>query len=597
MKTFWSKWFSPERGRLKTKLLCAYFLLVVLPLGLFTLYAYFRICSVAREQTLSAAQNAFDSSAASVQQALDKLDEVLDILAADPLVYAMASNDPEDFSYIKRLEDSDQLALTFQHLRKLSGVAQIRLYVDNGYLYTSGQDSIIQASEAAGSGWYETVTCGDRRGWFAPVDFAGQPEGERERFSAMRVLYNPRAVLEPLAILRADTEAAYILQYFNAPPVVENSSLLLLRGTQVLCASESGLTEQERIELAERLPRSGGSWELVEWDGRRYYAQCRELEGADWHMASILPAAGVFRLSRELRLEMLAIVLLLGVAAYLLAYVISQSTLNRVSLFAKTMEAVEQGDVRTRLEPEGDDEIAQLMGGFDRMMDRMDGLMEERVEYVRQIKHLELKALQAQINPHFLYNSLDLINCTAIARNVPEISRMVRSLGQFYRVSLSHGKEVIPLADELRHAQLYIDIQNMRFDGRIQVEWHLDESASQCQVIKIILQPLIENAILHGIFEKPSKTGTIQVCTRRKGGQLRITIADDGVGMDEAARLANFSPTPPGGAETEGGYGVRNICDRLRIVYGEPYGLFCESTLGKGTAVTVLLPAIEAGEE
>ena len=409
----------------------------------------------------------------------------------------------------------------------------------------------------------------------------------------MQVIYNPRAVMEPLAVLRADADAAYILQYLNAPPVVENGTLLLLRGTQVLCASDTGITQQEQLGLARSLPASGGGWKPVEWEGRRYYAQWRELEGTDWRMAVILPAAGVFRLSRELRLEMLAVVVLLGIAAYLLAYVISQSTLNRISLFAKTMESVEQGNVRTRLMPEGDDEIAQLMGGFDRMMDRIDSLMEERVEYARQIKHLELKALQAQINPHFLYNSLDLINCTAISRNVPEISRMVRSLGQFYRASLSHGKEVIPLADEIRHARLYMEIQNMRFDNRLQTEWQLDESAGRCQVIKIILQPLIENAMIHGIFEKPSKTGTIRVCTRREGGLLRITVEDDGVGMNEAARLANFSPSSPGSTETEGGYGVRNICDRLHIVYGDPYGLFCESVPGRGTKVTILLPAVE----
>ena len=311
-----SRWISPERGKLKTKLLCVYFLLLVLPLGLFTIYAYSRIRGTAREQTLSAAQNAFDSSAASVQQALDTLDEVLDILAADPLVYAMASNDPADFSYIKRLEDSDQLELTFQHLRKLSGVAQIRLYVDNGYLYTSGRSSIMQAGEAAGSGWYEAVTGGGGRSWFAPADLSDQPEAERQRFAAMRVIYNPRAVLEPLAILRADTDAAYILQYLNAPPVVENGTLMLLRGDQVLCASEGGRAAEEWVDLAGRLPASGGGWEPVEWEGRRYYAQCRDLEGMDWRMASVLPAAGVFRLSTELRLEMLAVVVALGVAAY-----------------------------------------------------------------------------------------------------------------------------------------------------------------------------------------------------------------------------------------------------------------------------------------
>lgn len=593
MKKIRPQWHPLARGKLREKLLCVYFLLVLLPLGLFTVYAYARIRGVVQEQTFSAAQNAFDSSAVSVQQVLDKLDEVLDILTADPLVYTMASNDPDDYTYIRRLEDSDQLAQTFLHLRKLSGVTQIRLYVNNGYLYTASQSSITQAGEVAGSDWYEAASRSSRRSWFSPADLGDQPEEERQRFSSTQVIYDPRSVMEPLAILRVDADAAYVRQVLDSPPVVEDGTLMLLRGTRVLCASGGRLAADVQAGLAPLLPAPGRDWSPVEWAGRRYYAQCRTLEGSDWTIASILPAAGVFRLSHELRREMLGIVVLLGIAAYLLAYRISRSTLERISRLAKTMETVEQGDVMTRLDPEGSDEIAQLMDGFNRMMDRIDRLMEERVEYARQIKHLELKALQAQINPHFLYNSLDIINCTAISRNVPEISRMVRSLGQFYRASLSQGKEVISLEDEIRHAQLYVDIQNMRFDGRIHVEWDLDGSAGRCQVIKIILQPLIENAIIHGIFETPSKTGTIRVRTKREGGVLRITIRDDGAGMDDATRLANFSPTPPGGAEAKGGYGVRNICDRLRIIYGEPYGLFCESAPGQGTAVTVLLPAVD----
>ena len=593
MKKTRLQWHPLARGKLRGKLLCVYFLLVVLPLGLFTIYAYSRIRGVVREQTFSAAQNAFDSSAVSVQQVLDKLDEVLDILTADPLVYTMASNDPEDYTYIRRLEDSDQLVQTFLHLRKLSGVTQIRLYVNNDYLYTASQSSITQAGEVAGSAWYAAASRSSQRSWFSPADLSDQPEEERQRFSSTQVIYDPRSVMEPLAILRVDTDAAYIRQFLDSAPVVEDGTLMLLRGSQVLCASGGRLPDEVQTALAPLLPAPGRSWTPVEWDGRQYYAQCQRLEGSDWTITSVLPAAGVFRLSHELRLEMLAIVVLLGIAAYLLAYRISRSTLERISRLAKTMETVEQGDVMTRLVPEGSDEIAQLMDGFNRMMDRIDRLMEERVEYARQIKHLELKALQAQINPHFLYNSLDIINCTAISRNVPEISRMVRSLGQFYRASLSQGKEVIPLEDEIRHAQLYVDIQNMRFDDRIHVEWDLDGSAGRCQVIKIILQPLIENAIIHGIFETPSKTGTIRVRTERENGVLRMTIQDDGAGMDEATRLANFSPTPPGGAEAKGGYGVRNICDRLRIVYGEPYGLSCESAPGQGTTVTVLIPAID----
>ena len=131
-----------ETSSLKTKLLCIYFLLVVLPLGFFTVYACLRVRGVMQKQTLTAAQNAFDDTFLSLQQTFRKLDEVLDILVMDPIVYDMASNAPEDYTYISRLEDSDQLALTFAYLCNLSGLQRIRLYADNDYLYASGQQLV-----------------------------------------------------------------------------------------------------------------------------------------------------------------------------------------------------------------------------------------------------------------------------------------------------------------------------------------------------------------------------------------------------------------------------------------------------------------------
>lgn len=580
-----------SRGTLKNKLLCVYFLLLVLPLGIFTLYASFRIRSVSGAQTLTTAQSAFDSAYGSVQQSLDKLDEVLDILTANPVVYAMASNDPADYSYIKRLEDSEQLAQTFQHLKKLSGVAEIRLYVDNDYLYAAGQNRITQVQEVRGEPWYSAAAGSSGRSWFAPADLSAR------RFSAMQVIYNPRSVFEPLAILRVDASEDYLLHYLNAEPVVEGGTLLLLRGSDVLCASDRGLSPQQQAQIASLLPENGSDWETLYLQKEKFFIQCRGLEGMSWRIACVLPAAGVFHLSQELRMEMLFVVVLLGVAAYLLAYTISQSTLKRVSLLTGTMQAVEKGNVSVRLKPSGSDEIAQMMTGFNQMMDRVDTLMEERVEYGRQIKNLELKALQAQINPHFLYNSLDLINCTAISRNVPEISRMVNALGRFYRLSLSKGREVIPLSDEIQHAKLYVEIQNMRFENRVRVQWNLDPAAAQCQIIKIVLQPLIENAIIHGIFEKPSKCGNLTVTVRRESEAIRITVEDDGVGMDAATLMTNFSPAAPGQiTATSGGYGVRNIQDRLRLAYGEPFGLSCVSHPGEGTTVTVFIPAIEPSD-
>lgn len=594
----WLQW-STSCGKLRSKLLCIYFLLIVIPLGMFSLYAYLRVKSVIQEQTFSAAQNAFDDTCLSLEHLLGRLDGVIDILSTDSLIYTMASNDPRDFTYIRRLEDSDQLATTFEHLRVLSGVDRIRLYVGNDYPYSNTRTNIVQISRIEQSGWYQAAAKGRRRLWCAPADLGESSETGQPCFSSIQMVYNPRSVKEPLAILRADIDARRVQELVSGTSITENGLLLLLRGDEVLLASDPDIPLSRLDTLVEQLHGScAGAWATIQANGTDYYVQSKGIGPSGWRIASILPYRDVFRLSHELSIEMLVIVIAVALAAYLLAYLISQSTLKRISQLTGTMQAVEKGNVTVRLEPSGNDEIAQLMDGFNQMMDRVDTLMEERVEYGRQIKNLELKALQAQINPHFLYNSLDLINCTAISRNVPEISRMVNALGRFYRLSLSKGREVIPLSDELKHAQLYVEIQNLRFENRVSVRWALDPAAAQCRIIKIVLQPLIENAIIHGIFEKPSKCGRLAVAVRREPDGIRITIEDDGVGMDEATLLSNFSPAAPGQiTATPGGYGVRNIQDRLRLAYGEPFGLSCVSRPGKGTTVTVYIPAIEPEEQ
>lgn len=583
------------RGKLGSRLMCIYFLLIVLPLGMFSLYAYLRVKSMVQEQTFSAAQTAFGDTCTSLERLLGRLDGVIDILSTDPLIYRMASNDPRDYTYIHRLEDSDQLATTFAYLCMLADIDLIRLYVNNDYSYSNTTTNVIQISEVEGSGWYQAAAKGSERFWCAPVDFEDGEDGlAQPGFSSVQVIYNPNNVKEPLAVLRADINAGRVEQLVCGTSVMENGLLLLLRGDQVLLSSDSGTLAAQPDSLVNQVQMlSSGTWETVQAEGREYYARSEKIGPSDWRIVSILPHRDVFRLSREMSAEMLAVVIAVALAAYLLAYLISQSTLKRITQLTGTMRAVEKGNVTVRLNPSGNDEIAQLMGGFNQMMDRVDALMEERVESGRRIKNLELKALQAQINPHFLYNSLDLINCTAISRNVPEISRMVNALGQFYRLSLSNGREVISLFEELRHARLYVEIQNLRFENRVTAEWDTDTSVDSCQIIKIVLQPLIENAILHGIFEKPSKRGLLKVKTRRLADDIRITVEDDGIGMDEAMVLANFYGTASAERPAaSGGYGIRNIQERLVLAYGAPYGLSCVSRPGEGTVVTVDIPAI-----
>lgn len=577
---------------LRGKLLCIFFLLLVLPLGAFTLYAFHRINTVIEDQTYSAAQKAFEDTHISVEDLLGRLTQVADILTMDPSLYALAASDSADTSYIQRLEDRDRISTTFTYLRSMSGVDRVRLYVSNDYLYTNSAD-IVSLQSVRDSSWFRAFEDGSSVCWFGPADFADQPESERNWYSLMRLLYDPSHVQQPLAILRVDISAERVDAAVSRSTITQNGTVLLLNGSEVLSAS----SPDRAAALSGSLPASSDGWVDVDTAQGPCRVQTVLLEDCGWTLAAALPRNDIFRTSRQLRLEMLAVVVLLAAASYFLAYRLSQSITRRLYRLNDTMHAVEQGDVSARVEPQGQDEIGQLMHSFSNMMTRIDTLMDEKLEQGQQIKALELKALQAQINPHFLYNSLDLINCTAIAHNVPEISRMVNALARFYRLSLSRGREVIPLADELKHAQLYVAIQNMRFEDRVHTKWEVEPGVEQCLIIKIVLQPIIENAIIHGIFEKPDKTGCLRIAAHRQQDDLVITVEDDGVGMDDETRLANFAASASS-ANTKGGYGVRNINERLHLAYGAEYGLFCESEIGKGTRVTLRIPVQEPpGEE
>lgn len=285
--------------------------------------------------------------------------------------------------------------------------------------------------------------------------------------------------------------------------------------------------------------------------------------------------------------------LMLAGAAYAIAIALSDHTLRRVWQLSATMQRVENGDIDVEFHSTSRDEIGQLILHFNHMMNRIRLLMEEKVEYGLEIKNLELKALQAQINPHFLYNTLDTINCLAIARDVPEITDVVSALATFYKISLSKGKDQISIRDEVMHAKMYVRIQNSRFADRISQIWDIDPKTEQLLIIKIVLQPVIENAIIHGIFEKEDSAGTVTVRSVLDKDQVIITVSDDGIGMTPSEIAQNFPPAAAEGiTDAPGGYGVKNISDRLRIAYGPEYGLSCESTPGRGTTVTIRIPAI-----
>lgn len=579
---------------LRTKMIIIFFVLLILPFCLFTFYSTNRIKSIMKEQTFASARKTFDEASISLQTWLEKMNTVADILSYDELLYRMFSTDPDGYSVTQQMGDFYTMSTTFSQLQSLSGVDHIRLYLGDDYYFSNNGLNFFSFEGAKNSDWHKKLSAAPARHWFCPLDFADQRETEQPFFSFMRLLYNATDFTESAAVLRVDVSQEPFEQAINRTAVTENGRMLLITDNQVILSSSDADTDALPGGIAAALfDASENEWVSLTLGGEDNYVFCTSLGSTGWKLATVIPHADINYVSRDLSVEMILVMLVLAGIAYALALFLADFTLRRIWLLADTMQKVQNGDTDAQFPGTSKDEIGQLITHFNHMMLRIRQLMEEKVQYGLAIKNLELKALQAQINPHFLYNTLDTINCLAIQRDVPEISDVVSSLATFYKISLSKGRERIRIREEITHAQMYLQIQDARFHNQIQTVWDISPDIEDLQIIKIILQPIIENAAIHGIYERPDGTGTISVKGWRQDGDVYITVADDGIGMTADVIAANFSPSSSEIADVPGGYGIRNICDRLRIAYGPEYGLSCESTPGAGTVVTVHIPVCE----
>ncbi|NBD27117.1 sensor histidine kinase [Paenibacillus glycinis] len=261
----------------------------------------------------------------------------------------------------------------------------------------------------------------------------------------------------------------------------------------------------------------------------------------------------------------------------------------------RSMRRFQDGHFDERVKIANNDEIGQLAVGYNTMVASIKDLVNKM--YVLQIREreAELSALQAQINPHFLYNTLDLIFWKAQASGDKEIATMIYSLSRFFRISLNRGEGMTVAAREKELIEHYLLLHQKRHKHKLSYDIRFEEDVLPCIIPKLILQPLVENALLHGL-EKKKNGGHIVVTAARDGDELRFVVEDDGVGMDEEQLRALLSPPaerPAAAAmpELPGGYAVHNVAERLKLIYGDRYSVAFSSTPGQGTRAEIIVPA------
>ena len=276
----------------------------------------------------------------------------------------------------------------------------------------------------------------------------------------------------------------------------------------------------------------------------------------------------------------------------LLSYYIPLSITRPIRKLSEVTDQVAKGDLAVRSDIRSGADVEMLSDSLNTMIDKINELFEQVKKEQIRLRKAEFELLQSQINPHFLYNTLDTIVWLAEAGEQKKVVSMVGSLSEFFRTSLNQGKDIISIREELQHVRSYLEIQQVRYQDILQYDIQVEEELYKYLIPKITIQPLVENALYHGIKNKRG-VGKIIISGKREEDHFRILIEDNGIGISEERLLQVRDGIKNKVLTGKDIYGLYNVNERIRLNFGEKYGIFIESTYGEGTVVSVILPYIK----
>lgn len=390
-----------------------------------------------------------------------------------------------------------------------------------------------------------------------------------------------------VCVVRVGMDAEDILDIISRANIAQEGFSLLYARDGSACLTNSELPFQWEC-LKDTLGESvGKDGEDVWIDGRQYFVYADRIADTDWKLLVAMPTDAITENATELMKLTMSILGLVFVGGLYACVMISRSMTKRISDIVEKMDRAQAGDLTVRVHVTENDEIGQLSHAFNYFLERIAVLNREQFYSGQAIKQAELRALRAQINPHLLYNTLDMIHWEALDYQADSIAKMTELLARFYKLTLSSGRDFVSLADEIAHVKAYVQIQNIRFENSVVFTTEIPEELQRAKMPHLLLQPLVENAFLHGIANKAGRRGCIAVVASEEDGDVLLRIIDDGVGMtEEAVRMLNSDEA------NASGYGYSNVRERLVRLYGSRYAPVVESS-EKGTQILLRVPCEE----
>ena len=529
-------------------------------------------------------------------------------LRAVPKMEAVLKNVKESYDEISELMEiasGEEIAREIEHLVENGSATAIKIYVDlpemdSFFNRKVSQDIFVPLSEVKGTYWYGIFQGSRMKSLYCPPFYLGDKEAQKNGDCAYIVSTNIRD--------RQNTYPCYVAVYYESEALekimneaitfADSVSYIINERDAVIASTDDYLTGMYYINYEDISSNLMSSNNFVERNilGEKLYVSFNTIEQTGWFMVTITPGKALVNHTSTVLLQFILICVICIICAYCLAMWQARSISTRISQLVQQMAEGRKGSPVSMPAPTIHDEVGELIETYNYMTGRINELLEKQKETAEELRIAEFNSLQAQINPHFLYNTMDMIHWMALKGQTADISNAVQRLAKFYKLTLSHKSNFMSIEEELEHVSTYADLQNMRFKNAIDFVVDVPDELMHHSIPKLTLQPIVENAIIHGILAKEDKEGTIVITGWRENENIVLFVSDDGVGIPKdklPGILSGQRISASGGTNIA----VYNIHKRLKLLYGENYGLYYSSTQGQGTEVRIKLPASKLQDE
>ncbi|OOP74797.1 two-component sensor histidine kinase [Clostridium beijerinckii] len=555
--------------KFRYKIILTYFLVSIIPITILGLFCYEQTRNLLLNQEKENLKKSFSEAVTGIENSADVYNNMLNYTTFNPTVLEVINYEYNSY-YEMYFKFHNMLAPYIDMLRALHNeIQQITVYTSNNIIKHS--DYIMPMETIKDKSWYKEVSGEYKPQWFIngakniflAVQFINK--GYNNIQNILYVKINFESFFQPLYNISSSNCGVYVLDK-NDGVVFENRSYN--DGKDYLLPS----TELKKIE-----------GDTITCNNIDYVLMKMDMKDMGWTVYLYKPVHLIVESSKNIIYTVLLMAgicfLIILVVGYWLSYII----VNRIEKLTKNMKEMDMDHLEVTIESNSEDEIGILINSFDKLIVRIKTLIQEVYKSEISKRKYEMKALQAQINPHFLYNSLSLINWKAIRSGEDEISEMAQLLSTFYRTSLNKGSSVITVENELNNTEAYVKIQAMMHNYNFDVIFDIDNKVKEYYMINLLLQPLVENAICHGIDQKRNNRGRLRISAKQIGTDIIFEIEDNGAGMKpEICEKILTTKTK--------GYGVKNVYDRIKLIYGENCDLKFISIPNEKTVAIMRIP-------